>query len=67
MVLHAVARSCLIVLHGAAALALLSTSAAGQLEREAEAATLRQVVTGRVVMPDGSPAAAAVVVTNAGG
>ncbi len=34
---------------------------------EVDDATLRQVVTGRVCLPDGSPAAGAVVVTSAGG
>ena len=34
---------------------------------ELDDATLRQVVTGRVYLPDGSPAVGAVVVTSAGG
>jgi hypothetical protein len=62
-----VARPSFLVLRVAAALVVISTIAAGQLERRADAATLRQVVTGRVCMPDGSPAVGAVVVTSAGG
>ena len=62
-----VARLFFFVLQLAAALGVLSTIAASQLEREASTATLRQVVTGRVCMPDGSPAVGAVVVTSAGG
>jgi len=57
-------------LRGAAMLGLVSTIAADQLERVAEDAALQhvqRVVTGCVVMPDGSPAAGVVVVTSAGG
>src|SRR5262245_28863067 len=59
--------SLIFFLHVAATLGVISTTAAGQHEREVGAATTRQVVTGHVCLPDGSPAAGAEVATSVGG
>ncbi len=61
------ARRFFLLLPGATALGVLSSIALGQLEHGADATILRQVVTGCVCLPDGSPASGAVVVTSAGG